>query len=168
VLAAAVLALTLTGASACGHADPDAAADPAASAQATHPTASGQADPAASAQAVDPATPCQEVMSARTTARDALAPLATRLSAGNLAPQDIANAADDLKAALTAMHARVAAAAERTGDPKLKDTIAAYQLSVEQAIVVVEGADHDPVELAAAITLPELHTAERAVLAACG
>jgi hypothetical protein len=72
-----------------------------------------------------------------------------------------------VEATFTAMHLDVAAAAEHAGDPQLKEKIAAYQLSVEQAIVAVEGTDGDKTKLAAAIDLPALRKAEEAVMAAC-
>jgi hypothetical protein len=108
------------------------------------------------------------VLAARQAAFDALGPVSTALAQEKPSAADIAKATDDLKTTFTAMHVQVAAAAEQAGDPQLKAKIAAYQLSVELAIVVVEGADGEKAELAAAINLPELRSAEEAVLASCG
>ncbi|NUO60363.1 MAG: hypothetical protein HOV71_29815, partial [Hamadaea sp.] len=51
--------------------------------------------------------------------------------------------------------------------PKLKAKIAAYQLSVEQAIVAVESSDSEQAKLMAVIDSPAVRTAEKAVVAAC-
>lgn len=151
LLAVAVAGAMLAAASACGTAKPQA------SASSSPPVSAG-----------DTKTVCDSVLKARTTALDALAPVSTALAGSQLSPRDVDKAADDVKAAFTAMHVDVASAAERANDPRLKATFAAYQLSVEQAIVVVEGADGDTTELAAAIDLPAPRDAEQAVIAACG
>lgn len=150
LLATALVGLTFAGASACGEAAPDASAGP-----------------TASAGAGDLKEVCDAVMEARKTALDALTPVSAALAQDKPSANDIAKATDDLKAVFTAMHLDVAAAAEHAGAPQLKAKIAAYQMSVEQAIVVVEGADGDKTELAAAIDLPALRSAEKAVMAAC-
>jgi hypothetical protein len=150
LLATALVGLTPAAASACGEAAPDVSAGP---------TASAAAD--------DAKTACAAVMKARKTALDALAPVSTALAQAQPSATDIAKATDDVKRVFTAMHVDVAAAAEQAGDPQLEAKIAAYQLSIEQAIVVVEGADGDKTELASAIDLPELRSAEAAVMAAC-
>ena len=148
LLATALVGLSLAGASACGEAATDASASPAASAG-------------------DVKEACDAVMKARKTALDALAPVSTALAKDKPSAGEIAKATDDLKAAFTAMHLDVAAAGERAGAPQLKEQITAYQMSVEQAIVVVEGADGDKAKLAGAINLPELISAEKAVMSTC-
>lgn len=154
LFATALAGLVLAGASACGGAAPDAPAGPPASS--TPPAGSG-----------DSKALCDAVMKARKTALDALAPASAALSKVMPSAQDIAGATDTLKAAFTAMHVDVAAAAEHAGDPGLKAMFSAYQFSVEQAIVIVEGADGDPAVLKSAIELPEMRSAENAVMAAC-
>lgn len=149
-LVSAVVGLTLATASACGGPAPD--------------TSTG---PTTSASAGDPNAACHAVMQARQTALDALAPVSTVLAQDNPSAEDIAKAIHDLRMAFTAMHLDVAVAAENTGQTPLKEQIVAYQLAIEQALVVVEGADGDKTELASAIELPALRTAEKAVLAAC-
>lgn len=150
LLVTALVGLSLAGASACGEAAPDASADP-----------------AASAAAGDSKTVCDAVMKARKTASEVFAKVSTLLAGNTLTPADLAKATDDLELAFNAMHVDVATAAENASDPRLKATIAAYQLSVEEAIVAVEGSDLDKAELAAAIELPALRTAENDVIAAC-
>lgn len=110
---------------------------------------------------------CDAVLKARNAAQDALAPASLTLAKDRPSANDVAKATDDLKAAFTAMHLDVAAAAERAGTPQLKARITDYQVSVEQAIVAVEGADGDKTKLAAAIDLPALRSAEKAVMAEC-
>ncbi|HEX6682008.1 MAG TPA: hypothetical protein VF062_04405 [Candidatus Limnocylindrales bacterium] len=156
LVATALAGLALAGASACGKAAPDASAETTASATTT-----------ASAGAGDSKTACDAVIRARKTALDALAPVSIALAGNGLSADGIAKATDDLKAAFTTMHLGVAAAAEHAGDPDLKAKLSEYQMSVEQAIVVVEGADGDRAELASAIELPAMRSAEKAVMDAC-
>ncbi|WP_162907415.1 hypothetical protein [Allorhizocola rhizosphaerae] len=144
----ALACLMLATASACGEPAPN-------------PTTS------ASIAAGDPKAVCDTVMEARKTALDALAPVSSALARDKPSAADIAKATDDLKTAFTAMHSDVAGAAEHVGDTQLKEKLSAYQLSIEEAIVVVEGADGDKTKLAAAIDLPSLRSAEHAVMAAC-
>lgn len=106
-------------------------------------------------------------MAARATARGALAPMSAVLADKEISAADTARATEEMRSVFTAMHLGVAAAAEKAGDPKLKATIAAYQMSVEQAIVILEGSDGDRTKLAAAIDFPELQSSESAVLTAC-
>jgi hypothetical protein len=146
----ALAGLTLAAATACDDSGPGASA-------ASTP----------SAEAGDWKTVCDTVRKARQTALDALAPVSVALAGNGLSAQDILKASDDAKAAFTAMHLDVAAAAERAGDPRLKEKIAAYQLSVEQAIVAVEGTDGDMTKLATAIDSPALREAGEAVMVAC-
>jgi hypothetical protein len=153
-LATVLVGMALAATSACGEAAPALRADPTAA-------------PAASAATGDSRTACDAVIQARKTALEALAPLSTALTRKGLPPADIAWATDRLKAAFNAMHLDVAAAAERAADPSLRTKLSQYQLSVEQAIVVVEGADGDQATLAAVIELPEMRSAEQAVMAAC-
>ena len=142
--------LAFAGASACGQAQPGTSANPAMS------TGAG-----------DSKTVCDAVMKARATALEALAPVSTALGGTGSSAADTAKATDDLQTTFTAMHLEVAAAAEHANDPQLKAKLAAYQLSVEEVIVAVEGADGDRTKLAAAMALPALRDAEKAVMAAC-
>lgn len=150
MLVTALVGLTLAAASACGK-----------------PVPYTSAGPTASAEASDPKAVCDAVMKARKTALEALAPVSVTLSRDKPTTDDIAKATDDLKAAFTIMHLGVAGAAQHTDDAQLKAKIIAYQLSIEQAIVVVEGADGDKTMLASAIDLPAMESAEKAVIAAC-
>ena len=149
-LVTALAGLMLLGASACGDAGPQ------------KPIAA-----TASAAAIDPKTECHTVIKARQTALDALAPVSVTLARTGLSAEDVAKASDDVEAIFTTMHVDVAGAAERVGDPQLKAKFASYQLSVEQAIVAVEGTDGDKTRLAAAIDLPAPRDSAEAVMAAC-
>ncbi len=148
LLAIALVGLSLAGASACGE-------------------AAAPASPSPAAASDDKKEACDAVLKARKTARDALVPVATARAQDKPSASEIAKATDDLKATFTAMHLDVAAAGERAGAPQLKEQITAYQMSVEQAIVVVEGADGDKTKLASAISLPELLSSEKALLGTC-
>lgn len=156
VLVTAFVSLSLAGASACSEAAPDASASP-----------DTFTSPASSAAAGNVKQACEAVMNARKKALDALAPVSTALAQVQPSADDIAKAINDLRTVFIAMHLQVAAAAEQAGDTQLKATIVAYQTSVELVIVAVEGADRDKTKLAAAIDLPELRSAEKAVVAAC-
>jgi hypothetical protein len=147
-LITALVGLSLAGASACGGAAPDGSTDPAAAAG-------------------DSKTVCAAVLKARTTASEAFAKVSAALAGDTLTADELAKVSQDLKVAFNVMHVDVATAAEKAGDPRLKAAIAAYQLSVEEAIVAVEGADLDKTELTAAIELPALRSAEKDVIAAC-
>ncbi len=139
--------LTLAGASACGQTAPQ---------------------PSVAVAPGDDKALCDQVATVSATAADALAIVAAALAGGRVSAEESAKATDDLKATFTTMHLGVAAAAENAGDPDLKAKIAAYQYAVEQAIVVVEGADGQPDRLTAAIELPALREAKQDVLEACG
>lgn len=194
LLGAAVMALTLGGASACGEATPAVstgptiAAAPTASAglsASTGPTGTagptGSVGSAASTEAGTPtgsAAPtrssgrqpvpaCDAVLKARHNALAALAPVAAVLAQSGRSPEELAQATNDLNTAYTAMHVAVATAADLTGDPQLKAKISAYQLAVEQAIVAVEGSDSEQAKLSAVLTMPAMRSAEKAVVAAC-
>jgi hypothetical protein len=145
-LTAAFALLVIGGATACGT---------------TTPQAPATAPPA------DDKAPCAMTSTVRTIAADALAPVAATLARKPLTAEEIAKATDDLKATFTTMHIGVAAAAEKASDPNLKAKISVYQYAVEQAIVVVEGADGQPDKLAAAIDLPALREAKQDVIEAC-
>ncbi len=151
LLATAVAGVALAGTSACGQAGPDASAGP-----------------APSAVPSDSKTLCDAVLKARGTAAETFAPVPKTLAGNDLSAQDIGNAIDVLEIGFNALHAEVAAAAESASDPQLKVKLAAYQLSVEEAIVAIEGADGDKTKLAAVVDLPALRDAEKAVMAACG
>jgi hypothetical protein len=132
-------------------------------------SACAEAAPGASvaAPAGDAKTVCAMVTAAGQSAKGSLAPVAAALAGSSVSEGDIAKATDDLKAAFTAMHLGVAAAAEVASDADLKTKISAYQYSIEQAIVVVEGADGRRDRLADAIELPAVRDAEQAVMEAC-
>ena len=128
---------------------------------------SGGPSPAAST-APDRRTICASVTRASTTALDRLSPLSTTLAGGHvLSAGEIAKATDDLKVALTELHLTISTAIDNTSDPQLKTKLTAYQVSVENAIVAVEGADGDAAKLVAATKLPEMHTAQQGVVEAC-
>ena len=154
LLSTALAGLALAGASACGQAGPGASASPAISAS-------------ASAGAGDAKAVCEAVTKARATALDAFAPVSKTLARDDLSVEDIGKAIDALEIAFNAIHFEVAVAAENTSDPQLKAKLAAYRLSVEEAIVAIEGADGDKTKLAAVVDLPALREAEQAVMAAC-
>jgi hypothetical protein len=113
------------------------------------------------------ATSCDRVASADKAANTAMSPLITTLAGSSLSSGDVAKATEELRTILTNMHLEVAAAAEGTGDEALKTMIHEYQYSVEQAIVILEGSDGDPAQLAGAIELPTRGEARMAVMAAC-
>jgi len=110
---------------------------------------------------------CARVTAVSEEAAKALAPVAATLAGAPPSAGELAKATDDLKATFTTMHLGVAAAAENAGDPDLKAKFSVYQYAVEQAIVVVEGADGKPDRLTAAIELPALREAKQDVTEAC-
>ncbi|NUT02018.1 MAG: hypothetical protein HOV76_00945 [Hamadaea sp.] len=176
-LGVALVGLTLIGAAACAAAKPAAtpvvvsapptttgelpvSPSPVASASSAAPSSAGSAGPK-----LVPA--CDAVLRARQTAAEALSPVRAVLTQSGLFHDDLAKATRDLMVVLTALHAAVGSATELAGDPKLKAKIAAYQLSVEQAIVAVESSDSEQAKLMAVIDSPAVRTAEKAVVAAC-
>lgn len=150
VIAAAASGLMLAAVPACGEPAPEVSAAPTAP-----PTTAGDA------QAV-----CDAVIMARESALMALEPVSVTLAAQPSA-DDIAEATDELKKTFSNLHMEVSEAVESVQDARVKATIVAYQFAIEQAIVVVEGADGDPAGLAGAIDLPVLRSAEEEILATC-
>ena len=142
--------LTLAAATACAEPAPDK-----------------PANPAATAEAGDIQAACAAVMTARKTALDALAPVSATLAQETPSATDLAKATQALRTIFSAMHVDVAAAAEHTSDTRFKEKITAYQFSIEQAIVAVEGADDDKTKLTNAMELPSMRDAEQAIMTAC-
>ncbi|MEV0458792.1 hypothetical protein [Catellatospora methionotrophica] len=178
LLGTVLVGFALSATAACGKVTPAAGPGPAAptGATATPATATaavtGQAVPSAATSATTATgtpqnTACAAFAAAHQSGVAALAPVGAVLRRGGLSKQGLATATVDLNAAFTAMHTRVAAAAELSADPQLKAKISAYQLAIEQAIVAVEGSDSEQAKLQAALDSPAMAAAEKAVTAAC-
>lgn len=147
-LTVAVAVVVLASASACGKTAPES-------------------PPPAAVASAEPKNACAMVDAAHDAAAAALGPVAAVLAGGEVPAGDLAKATEEIRTTFTAMHIAVAAAAESASDPGLKEKIFEYQYWVEQAIVVVEGADEGAGELTRAIELPELRDAYAAVKALC-